>query len=81
MHGLNWNVIKLPSLVSDAETATINTAPHKHICVILLCELQYFLLDDNKKALYTISNNIVVYQDLIFCQIRSKIHDITAIYI
>ena len=52
MCGLKWKCDKLPSLVSDAEAATINTAPIMHICVSVLWTSVYlWRFDDNKKAL------------------------------
>ena len=43
---------KLPSLVSDAETATINTVPHMHICVsVLWTSVFLWKFGDNKNVL------------------------------
>ena len=51
MRDLKLTCDKLLSLVSDAKTATINTAPHMHICVsILWTSVFLWRFDDNKKA-------------------------------
>ena len=72
---------KLQSLVSDTETATINTVLHMHICVsVLWTSLFFWIFDDNKKALL-FPTTLFHIRILIFWQITSKIQGFTAIYV